>query len=420
MFSVRRIIGDDWGSTSHSVWLRERASLELDYAAYGEPDAIVGLSTDPWMDLTGDGEVDIFFDMQAFMAHLSAEDPEADRNNDSEWDFYDVQFFLADLSTALQPLSPTGRRNAEENPFGLAGYRHDAITGLYHVRHRVLDPEQGRWLQRDPAGFVDGGSLYLYAGGTPILASDPIGLWVVRRNGQPTATARTEAKGARGSDDDYDTIFELASELGLEHGKFSKWISSHPQPVKTVHRGDVSFRDISGSDQLCPDQNFSIPNTIFTFRTRLEIRKRQIDQMRAHKYYVLTVSGSGRGVLLYQWMMASRRGELFGIYLDAHSDGSNWWENHIMENRPISFSQMAGLAGYGLSVGYIAACDCGWDPFRTTPYFHFAHDLLMSTNHRDYYPDFVPSGTYDGEFIPYLHDDRNRIRREWGDPRAIR
>ena len=45
-FSVRRIIGDDWGSTSHSVWLRERASLEIDYAAYGQPDAIVGLATD--------------------------------------------------------------------------------------------------------------------------------------------------------------------------------------------------------------------------------------------------------------------------------------------------------------------------------------------------------------------------------------
>ncbi|MCW5763647.1 MAG: hypothetical protein KIT88_10445 [Phycisphaeraceae bacterium] len=44
MFSVRRVIGDDWGSTSHSVWLRERASLEVDYAAYGEPDAIVGLA----------------------------------------------------------------------------------------------------------------------------------------------------------------------------------------------------------------------------------------------------------------------------------------------------------------------------------------------------------------------------------------
>jgi hypothetical protein len=45
-YSVRRIIGDDWGSRSHSVWLRERASLEVDYAAYGEPDAIVGLATD--------------------------------------------------------------------------------------------------------------------------------------------------------------------------------------------------------------------------------------------------------------------------------------------------------------------------------------------------------------------------------------
>jgi hypothetical protein len=48
MYSVRRIIGDDWDSPSLSEWSHERASLEIDYTAYGQP--IPGLATDPWTD----------------------------------------------------------------------------------------------------------------------------------------------------------------------------------------------------------------------------------------------------------------------------------------------------------------------------------------------------------------------------------
>jgi len=77
MFSVRRIIGNDWGSTSLSKWSQPRASLEIDYTAYGQPDPIVGLATDPWTDFpasgaaSGDGVID-FFDMpDAVVAALS-------------------------------------------------------------------------------------------------------------------------------------------------------------------------------------------------------------------------------------------------------------------------------------------------------------------------------------------------------------
>nr|HMN42682.1 hypothetical protein [Phycisphaerales bacterium] len=38
------------------------------------------------------------------------------------------------------------------------------------------DPISGRWLQRDPAGFVDGNSLYEYVAGGPLGRIDPMGL----------------------------------------------------------------------------------------------------------------------------------------------------------------------------------------------------------------------------------------------------
>jgi RHS repeat-associated protein len=45
------------------------------------------------------------------------------------------------------------------NSAGFTGYRYEAITGLYHVRFRDFDPFRGRWLQRDPAGYMDSNNL---------------------------------------------------------------------------------------------------------------------------------------------------------------------------------------------------------------------------------------------------------------------
>ena len=53
------------------------------------------------------------------------------------------------------------------NTILFAGYRRDAETGLYHVRHRMYDVRLGLWLTRDPEGYVDGMSLYAYVGCGP-------------------------------------------------------------------------------------------------------------------------------------------------------------------------------------------------------------------------------------------------------------
>ncbi|HZW05876.1 MAG TPA: RHS repeat-associated core domain-containing protein, partial [Phycisphaerales bacterium] len=48
----------------------------------------------------------------------------------------------------------TGKDAAEglDNRFGWRGYWYDKATQLYHVRHRVYDPREGRWMQNDPLG----------------------------------------------------------------------------------------------------------------------------------------------------------------------------------------------------------------------------------------------------------------------------
>ncbi|MCW5754370.1 MAG: hypothetical protein KIT24_06680 [Phycisphaeraceae bacterium] len=62
------------------------------------------------------------------------------------------------------------------NRKGLAGYEWDPVTHKYHVRHRVLDPDTGRWTRRDPLGYVDGMGLYGSFRARPMSLNDTMGL----------------------------------------------------------------------------------------------------------------------------------------------------------------------------------------------------------------------------------------------------
>ena len=64
-----------------------------------------------------------------------------------------------------------------DNDILFAGYRFDPESGMYHVRFRVYHPTLGRWMQRDPLGYVDGMSLYEYVRSRSTRMSDPFGLF---------------------------------------------------------------------------------------------------------------------------------------------------------------------------------------------------------------------------------------------------
>ncbi|MGL5097043.1 MAG: RHS repeat-associated core domain-containing protein, partial [Planctomycetia bacterium] len=57
------------------------------------------------------------------------------------------------------------------------GYRRDAESGLYQVRHRYHHPRLGAWLTRDPIGYNAGDmNLYRYVANNPATYADPSGL----------------------------------------------------------------------------------------------------------------------------------------------------------------------------------------------------------------------------------------------------
>ena len=62
------------------------------------------------------------------------------------------------------------------NSIGYCGYIYNEDSGLYTGRFRTYSPTLGRWLERDPAGYVDGMGLYEYVRGGAIDAVDPWGL----------------------------------------------------------------------------------------------------------------------------------------------------------------------------------------------------------------------------------------------------
>jgi RHS repeat-associated protein len=64
------------------------------------------------------------------------------------------------------------------NRTGYAGYQFDPISAWsqYHVRHRWLNSDLGRWISRDPLGHIDGSHLSNYVSADPIKSTDALGL----------------------------------------------------------------------------------------------------------------------------------------------------------------------------------------------------------------------------------------------------
>ena len=76
--------------------------------------------------------------------------------------------------TAFGELRPNGT-NHRYGYAGAWGYQAHEEFPFLHVGARYYDPSTGRFLQRDPKGFVDGSNLYESFGANPLFYTDPFG-----------------------------------------------------------------------------------------------------------------------------------------------------------------------------------------------------------------------------------------------------
>ncbi|NGX47001.1 MAG: tRNA nuclease WapA [Chlamydiae bacterium] len=74
--------------------------------------------------------------------------------------------------------------SAVGNPWRYRGNRTDQETGLICIGCRYYDPEIGRWISPDPAGYLDGPDLYVYCRNNPLTYIDYFGL-ASEKNGSP-------------------------------------------------------------------------------------------------------------------------------------------------------------------------------------------------------------------------------------------
>jgi RHS repeat-associated protein len=73
------------------------------------------------------------------------------------------------------------------------GLHHDTATGLVYNRARMLNPILGRFMQRDPMGYVGSANLYGYVNSNSVNLVDPLGLYPGETYVNATGSALAEA-----------------------------------------------------------------------------------------------------------------------------------------------------------------------------------------------------------------------------------
>ncbi len=118
--------------------------------------------------------------------------PLADWNWDGTKDYGDLSAYAASYSADTDlgrgVLGYDTTRTGGNNRKGYAGYEIDPKLynedsgtnkkwqAWYHVRCRVYASHSGRWINRDPFGYIDGLNLYAMSGARPLAGTDPLGL----------------------------------------------------------------------------------------------------------------------------------------------------------------------------------------------------------------------------------------------------
>ncbi len=99
---------------------------------------------------------------------------EADLDRDGDVDSTDAGL-ITTAKAALASGDMTDR-SAVDNQVGWVGYLYCHDVELSAVRYRHYDPASGRWMEREPLGYVAGNSLYQYSISSPVGWTDAWGL----------------------------------------------------------------------------------------------------------------------------------------------------------------------------------------------------------------------------------------------------
>jgi RHS repeat-associated protein len=131
------------------------------------------------------------------------------------------------------------------------GQRYDAVTGLFQNGWRDYDPQSGRYVQSDPIGLKGSMSTYSYAGGNPLVSSDPFGL-IVRAK-----YFRSEGLLQIFDQDRPESIYEVDARSG---GSFQNGGGFLSRPGQTIPLGNYMILSHKKEDwfRLDPIDNYPL------------------------------------------------------------------------------------------------------------------------------------------------------------------
>ncbi|MBL1218424.1 MAG: hypothetical protein D8M59_13145 [Planctomycetes bacterium] len=151
----------------------------VEYNAYG-------LARHHWPnDLDGDGDGNdsadqtVFTTAQGSAIHESGYRANCDFDRDGDVDGTDASYANNHYGSSVLPALAAGRisrSQSTDNSIGYDGYIFNWPVGIYTVRFRHYDPLLGRWLERDPIGYLASLHLYEYVSSLPNCLNDPSGL----------------------------------------------------------------------------------------------------------------------------------------------------------------------------------------------------------------------------------------------------
>jgi len=121
-----------------------------------------------WQNNSGE----LFYHKNALGSVIALSDENGDVVERYEYDAYGKPIIYdADFDTLAA--------SAVDNVLMFTGRRWDAESGIYYYRYRYMHPELGRFLSRDPLGYVDGMNMIGYVGGNWVNWVDPLGLFFI-------------------------------------------------------------------------------------------------------------------------------------------------------------------------------------------------------------------------------------------------
>lgn len=182
-------------------WVDERYR----YSAYGRPFNIQA------GDYNASGYVSVQ-DVFDFLADRANGYPQADHNFTGAVTVQDIYDYLADYYDGNNITTGNGwdtlSRSDRGNRKGYAGYEGlatplassgtgDVAPSMWLARHRWYRAGTGAWASRDPAGIIDGETLYQYVAALPMVAIDPSGLISSSMTGAPACSTCHQTAGSR-------------------------------------------------------------------------------------------------------------------------------------------------------------------------------------------------------------------------------